>query len=80
MEDFKRPDHNDFRDSSELAKESFCGIRHNSLSDYMELWVEGSKILEMSVTEIRSNPEKWKKELADALGLHHIEFEPAKGN
>jgi hypothetical protein len=46
----------------------------------MEFWIEGEKKFEMSVTEVRSNPEKWKKEMADCLGLHHIEFEPEKGN
>lgn len=80
MEDFKRPNHNDFRDSSELAKEKFCGVRHNLISNYMEFWIEGEKKFEMSVLEFQQNPQKWADEMASCLGLHKVEFQPAKGN
>lgn len=80
MEDFKRPNHNDFKDSAELRKESFSGIRHNSLSDYMEFWVDGEKKFEMSALDFIFSPEKWEKEMADCLGLHNVEFTTAKGN
>ena len=36
MEDFKRPDHPDFMDSSELKKAKWSGIRNNSLSGDLE--------------------------------------------
>ena len=42
-ENFKRPDHNDFKDSSELRKERFSGVRNNSISHEWEIWVEGER-------------------------------------
>ena len=41
MEDFKRPDHNDFKDFYELTKDKFSGVRHNSISNEIEIWVLG---------------------------------------
>lgn len=43
MEDFNRPNHADFMDSSELKKIEFSGLRHNSISDCMEIWVLGER-------------------------------------
>lgn len=40
-ENFKRPDHNDFRDHSELKKLAFTGVRHNSVTREWEIWLEG---------------------------------------
>ena len=40
-ENFKRPDHPDFKDFYELKKMSFSGIRRNSISHEWEIWVEG---------------------------------------
>lgn len=79
MEDLKRPNHNDFRDSSELAKEEFSGIRHNSISQYVEFWMIGEKKFEMPVHEFATNPEKWRQKMADCLGLHNVEFLPQQG-
>ncbi len=39
--DFKRPNHNDFRDSLELRKENFSGVRRNSLTREWEIWILG---------------------------------------
>lgn len=39
--DFKRPNHNDFRDALELKKERFSGVRRNSISHEWEIWLEG---------------------------------------
>jgi hypothetical protein len=39
--EFKRPNHADFKDSFELKKENFSGIRRNSLTREWEIWVEG---------------------------------------
>jgi len=39
--DSKRPDHPDFMRASELKKAEFSGIRHNSLTDQMEIWKVG---------------------------------------
>ena len=40
-ENFKRPDHPDFKDFYELKKEEFSGIRKNSISQEWEIWLEG---------------------------------------
>ena len=40
--DSKRPDHPDFMDANELKRLGFSGLRHNQLSNQMEIWVCGS--------------------------------------
>jgi len=42
--DSKRPDHPDFMDASELKKREFCGLRHNKLSNQMEIWKLGEVV------------------------------------
>ena len=39
--DSKRPDHPDFMTSFELQKTKFSGLRHNSISHELEIWVDG---------------------------------------
>jgi hypothetical protein len=39
--EFNRPDHPDFKDSSELKKMEFSGIRHNKISHEWEIWTLG---------------------------------------
>jgi hypothetical protein len=39
--DSKRPDHPDFMDHSELKKAGFSGLRSNTLSSELEIWVDG---------------------------------------
>ena len=79
-EDFKRPDHPDFMTSSELAKIHFSGIRHNSINDYMEFWIEGERRFDMSVMDFKFSPEKWEQEMANCLGLYKVEITKEKGN
>lgn len=40
-EQFKRPDHDDFRTHSELNKLEFSGVRHNSVTQEWEIWILG---------------------------------------
>jgi hypothetical protein len=40
-EQFKRPDHADFKLATELQKEEFSGWRHNKIGGELELWVNG---------------------------------------
>lgn len=80
MDNFKRPNHPDFMDSSELAKIEFTGVRHNSLSHYQEMWVLGKKVFELPATEVQTNPEKWNAMFADFFGCKHVETESQKGN
>jgi len=78
MENFKRPDHPDFMDSTELATMRFTGMRHNSISDYMEVWIDGMKRMEMPWHQY-GTPE-WDKEYAELFGLHIVETVSQKGN
>lgn len=56
MEDFKRPDHPDFMDSSELKKAKWSGLRHNSLTDEAEIWVLGEVVERVSQQQVMLNP------------------------
>lgn len=80
MEDFKRPNHNDFKDSAELRKENFSGIRHNSITDNMEFWIDGRIEFEMPAQDFLSQQDLWKQKMADCLGLTKVEFDNLKGN
>lgn len=80
MEDFKRPNHNDFLTAAELKKESFCGVRHNSLTDYMEFWIEGEVIFDMPAYDFATHQDIWKQKMADYLGLHKVDYLPDERN
>ena len=73
IDNFKRPDHPDFMDSSELRKIHFSGIRHNSISDEMEIWVVGVRKFSMPTMEYKFNTDKWDTEYANIFGLHNVE-------
>jgi hypothetical protein len=73
VEDFKRPDHDDFATSAELSARRFTGIRHNSITNEQELWVEGHIKLAMSVDMLRVNPQLWHKKYEELFALHHVE-------
>lgn len=58
-----RPNHEDFMTSSELSKKDFSGLRHNSLTEEYEIWLNG-KIEHVITQEQRAlNPniieERW---------------------
>jgi hypothetical protein len=78
MEDFKRPNHPDFMDSSELAKLGFTGLRNNSLTNYAEVWIDGVKKLEMPAHSYGTA--EWNKAYAELFGLHNVETVTEKGN
>jgi len=80
MEDFKRPDHTDFMTASELARIKFSGIRHNSITDFMELWVDGERKGDISSHNYVMYPERWAKIVSEAFALGNIEVQPIKGN
>lgn len=74
MEDFKRPDHNDFALSSELRERRFTGIRLNSITNEQELWVEGHIRLAMDVDLIKRDPTVWERKYENIFDLNHAEF------
>ena len=73
IEDFKRPNHNDFKDSSELKKEKFNGIRHNSLTEDMECWIEGEVVVCSSKLARTINPNDFEEKYAEYFGFHKVE-------
>lgn len=64
-EEFKRPDHPDFMDSSELKAIEFTGVRLNKLAAQYEFWIVGKVVRTVTEQELRRNP--------DALNLAHQE-------
>lgn len=68
--DFKRPNHSDFKTSSELAKEEFTGLRHNSITDEMELWIYGNIELHASKEDIKKNPKAVQEAYERFFQLH----------
>ena len=57
MEDFQRPSHPDFLDSSELKKMEFSGIRENSITSEVEIWTVGDLRFHMSKALAEQKPE-----------------------
>lgn len=70
--DFKRPDHPDFMDSSELRKLEFSGVRANKLTQQMELWVLGEVVKTLSMIEANLHPEKWEALYAEVFCLGEV--------
>ena len=75
IEDFKRPDHPDFMDSSELRKMEFSGVRYNKIGNCMELWVLGEVVKSVSDTEIKFNPNALNDAYAEHFGLEKVRTE-----
>lgn len=55
-EEFIRPNHHDFMDAEELRKMQFSGLRHNSISDDIEIWVHGEVRRRVTRSERVLNP------------------------
>ena len=75
MEDFKRPNHPDFKDSSELKKDKFNGIRHNSLTDDIECWIEGEVVFFSSKLARSINPNDFEQKYAEYFGFYNAEIQ-----
>lgn len=70
--DFKRPNHEDFMDSSELRKAKFSGVRHNAIGNCMEIWILGEVTDSLSDLEMKINPRAFEKMYADRFNLHEV--------
>lgn len=75
LEEFKRPDHDDFKTSAELKAEGFSGVRNNRIANTRECWVFGSLVISINQEVLASNPGLWEQEFAEYFGLHHVETE-----
>jgi hypothetical protein len=71
-EGFTRSDHPDFKDSTELKKEKFSGLRMNSLTNCAEIWLLGN--LEASITpgDLAYNPNKVNEEMERVFALEKV--------
>lgn len=78
MEDFKRPDHPDFHTSSELAKNQWSGIRHNSVTNDAEIWLLGEMMVAISPEQVNLNMHAIDEAYAEIFGLHEVRpYDPA---
>ena len=75
-EGFDRPDHPDYKTASELQEMNFCGIRHNSINEDVEIWIEGEKVRAISVTERIINPNAVDTALAEVFCLDDVSTTP----
>lgn len=73
INDFNRPNHNDFATSAELRSRGFTGVRNNSITHEQELWVEGKVVIAMNYIYMLQNPGAWDKAYSEQFGLHHVE-------
>ncbi len=78
-EEFKRPNHSDFMDSSELKKAKFSGVRINQISQSQELWIEGEVKISLSLFDADFRSE-WNRRYSEVLGLCDVETVSQKGN
>lgn len=69
MEDFQRPSHPDFMDSSEIRKAELSGIRHNSITGDCEIWVDGRLEASVSQAQVQLNPRAIDEAYARVFGL-----------
>lgn len=73
-EEFKRPDHKDFMTSSELKAAKFNGVRHNGITNDMEMWIEGEIKFIATPSERALDPSCWEKKFQEYFGIHNIEM------
>ena len=72
MEDFKRPSHPDFQDSTELAASDFSGFRHNIITDDAEIWVKGRIERRISKAEVLLDPLAINKAMCEVFALEDV--------
>lgn len=70
--DFKRPNHEDFMDSSELRKMEYSGVRHNAIGNCMEIWILGEVTDSMSTLQIQQHPGMFEKMYQDRFNLNEV--------
>lgn len=76
IEDFKRPNHPDFMDSSELKKAQWSGVRHNTIAAQTEIWVNGEILASVSDLLAAANPNAIEEAYIQVFGLptNGVEF------
>lgn len=78
-EGFDRPDHPDFMDSSELKKMGFCGMRNNSISGDIEIWLMGEVVKTVSAVAQSVNPNALAEAMSEVFAIDCVEVNDFKG-
>lgn len=68
-ESYKRPDHPDFMTSDELKKRGFSGLRSNSISNNIEIWIDGEVRKTLTYGELAVNPMAMSQAYEEIFGL-----------
>jgi len=68
-EEFRRPDHNDFMTTSELAKCRFSGVRDNVLASQYEIWVAGKAEVTVTYLAVAADPLALTKAYSELFGI-----------
>jgi hypothetical protein len=71
-EEFNRPSHPDFMDSSELKKAGFSGTRVNSISHDYEIWLKGEIIAKVTEEQLRLNPLAINQAMEEAFDIEKV--------
>ena len=79
-ESFNRSNHTDFCNSKELKDREFCGIRHNSVSNHMEIWIDGVMQGAMDYNMALEFPEQFHEFYSEVLGLKDVTSYTPEGN
>lgn len=79
-EEFNRSSHNDFATSKELRDREFSGMRRNSLTLEVEIWLLGNKEGSMSAVEIGLYPERWEELYSRIFALKDVKQITTEGN
>ena len=71
-EEFKRPDHPDFMDFTELQKIKFSGYRNNSLTMNCEIWMQGTCLKTITPEDLLANGNIIQESLSEIFALDNI--------
>ena len=71
-EEYHRSEHNDFATSKELKDRNFSGVRHNSISNCREIWIEGNLSGSLNEEIIRIRPQQWERLYSEVFGLMEV--------
>ena len=72
MEDFSRPNHNDFATTAELKEREFTGFRHNSITEACEIWLLGRCEASVSPEMVEINPHAIDDAYAEVFSLGEV--------
>ncbi len=69
-ENFKRPNHPDFMDASELQKIKWTGVRPNNMGLSHEFWILGEIKRRVPFADVQKDPQLMQKVHIELFGLY----------